>query len=155
MSKIKDLYSAVEGVDDLAPVKYDKTFATAVAQEDERRAVEYIFKKGKEWDGARRYFMEHADFDYGINDEGLKELYFENFTELCDKAAMELTDAFIEDEHFDMDDDQYDRITNKVGDLLADYYADLETELINDELADRAEAQMQRESYNNITLPKE
>jgi hypothetical protein len=54
-----------------------------------------------------------------------------------------------------MDDSMYDRITNKVGDELANYFADLEQEIINDELADRAEAQMQRESYNNLTLPKE
>lgn len=155
MSKSKDLYAAVEGIDDLAPVHYTKEFAMAVAGEDERRAVEQIFNKGKNWDGARRYFTEHAEFEYGRNDEGFKELYFENFTELCDKAAMELTDGFIEEQHFDMDDEQYDRITNKVGDLLANHYADLESELIQDELADRAEAQMQRESYNNLTLPKE
>lgn len=155
MSKTMDLVAGVEGIDDLKPVKYDKTFATAVAQEDERRAVERIFNNGKKWDGARRYFTEHAEFSLDYNDEGLKELYFENFTELCEKAAMELTDAFIEDEHFDMDDAQYDRVTTKVGDLLADYYADLESEIINDELADRAEAQMQRETYNNLTLPKD
>lgn len=154
MSKIKDLYAEVEGIDDLKPT-YNREFFDKVQKADEERAIEYIFKKGKEWDGARRYFMEHAEFEYGINDDGFKELYFENFVELCDKAAMELTDAFIEDEHFDMDDSQYDRITNKVGDLLADYYADLESELIHDELEDQAEARMQRESYDNLTLPKE
>lgn len=154
MSKIKDLYAEVEGIDDLKPV-YNREFFDSVQKKDEERAVEYIFKKGKEWDGARRYFMEHAEFEYGINDEGLKELYFENFVELCDKAAMELTDGFIEEQHFDMDDSQYDRITNKVGDLLADYYADLESELIHDELEDQAEAWAQRQSYNNLTLPKE
>lgn len=154
MSKIKDLYAEVEGIDDLKPI-YNREFFDSVQKSDEERAVEYIFKKGKEWNGARRYFTEHAEFSLDYNDEGLKELYFENFVELCDKAAMELTDGFIEEQHFDMDDSQYDRITNKVGDLLADYYADLEQEIINDELADRAEAQMQRESYNNLTLPKE
>lgn len=154
MSKIMDLVAEVEGIDDLKPT-YNRKFFDSVQKKDEERAVEQIFNKGKKWDGARRYFMEHADFGYGVNDEGLKELYFENFVELCDKAAMELTDAFIEEQHFDMDDSMYDRITNKVGDLLADYYADLEQEIIDDELADRAEAQMQRETYNNLTLPKE
>lgn len=154
MSKTKDLYAEVEGIDDLKPT-YNREFFDSVQKKDEERAVEYIFKKGKEWDGARRYFTEHASFTMDYNDEGLKELYFENFTELCEKAAMELTDGFIEEQHFDMDDAQYDRITNKVGDLLADYYADLESEIIDDELADRAEAQMQRETYNNLTLPKE
>lgn len=154
MSKTMDLVAEVEGIDDLKPT-YNREFFDSVQKSDEARAVEYIFKKGKEWDGARRYFTEHASFAMDYNDEGLKELYFENFVELCDKAAMELTDAFIEDQHFDMDDAQYDRITNKVGDLLADYYADLESEIIDDELADRAEAQMQRDTYNNLTLPKE
>lgn len=154
MSKIMDLVAEVEGIDDLKPT-YNREFFDSVQKSDEARAIEQIFDKGKKWDGARRYFTEHASFTMDYNDEGLKELYFENFTELCEKAAMELTDGFIEDQHFDMDDAQYDRITNKVGDLLADYYADLESEIINDELADRAEAQMQRESYNNLTLPKE
>lgn len=154
MSKIKDLYAEVEGIDDLKPT-YNREFFDHVQKSDEERAVEQIFDKGKKWDGARRYFTEHAEFSLDYNDEGLKELYFENFVELCDKAAMELTDGFIEEQHFDMDDSMYDRITNKVGDLLADYYADLESEIIDDELADRAEEQMQRESYNNLTLPKE
>lgn len=154
MSKIMDLVAEVEGIDDLKPT-YNREFFDSVQKSDEARAVEQIFDKGKKWDGARRYFTEHASFTMDYNDEGLKELYFENFTELCEKAAMELTDGFIEEQHFDMDDAQYDRITNKVGDLLADYYADLESEIIDDELADRAEAQMQRESYNNLTLPKE
>ena len=154
MSKIMDLVAEVEGIDDLKPT-YNREFFDSVQKSDEERAIEQIVKKGTEWDGARRYFTEHASFTMDYNDEGLKELYFENFIELCDKAAMELTDGFIEEQHFDMNDAQYDRITNKVGDLLADYYADLEQEIINDELADRAEAQMQRESYNNLTLPKE
>lgn len=154
MSKIMDLVAEVEGIDDLKPT-YNREFFDSVQKSDEARAIEQIFDKGKKWDGARRYFTEHASFTMDYNDEGLKELYFENFVELCDKAAMELTDGFIEEQHFDMDDAMYDRITNKVGDLLADYYADLESEIINDELADRAEAQMQRESYNNLTLPKE
>lgn len=154
MSKIMDLVAEVEGIDDLKPT-YNREFFDSVQKSDEERAIKQIVKKGTEWDGARRYFTEHASFTMDYNDEGMKELYFENFVELCDKAAMELTDGFIEDQHFDMDDSMYDRITNKVGDLLADYYTDLEQEILNDELADRAEAQMQRESYNNLTLPKE
>lgn len=154
MSKIMDLVAEVEGIDDLKPT-YNRGFFDHVQKSDEERAIKQIVKKGTEWDGARRYFTEHASFTMDYNDEGLKELYFENFVELCDKAAMELTDGFIEEQHFDMDDSMYDRITNKVGDELANYFADLEQEIINDELADRAEAQMQRESYNNLTLPKE
>lgn len=154
MSKIMDLVAEVEGIDDLKPT-YNREFFDSVQKSDEERAIKQIVKKGTEWDGARRYFTEHASFTMDYNDEGLKKLYFENFVELCDKAAMELTDGFIEEQHFDMDDSMYDRVTNKVGDELANYFADLEQEIINDELADRAEAQMQRESYNNLTLPKE
>lgn len=154
MSKIMDLVAEVEGIDDLKPT-YNREFFDSVQKSDEERAIKQIVKKGTEWDGARRYFTEHASFTMDYNDGGMKELYFENFVELCDKAAMELTDGFIEEQHFDMDDSMYDRITNKVGDELANYFADLEQEIINDELADRAEAQMQRESYNNLTLPKE
>ena len=154
MSKIMDLVAEVEGIDDLKPT-YNREFFDSVQKSDEERAIKQIVKKGTEWDGARRYFTEHASFTMDYNDEGLKELYFENFVELCDKAAMELTDGFIEEQHFDMDDSMYDRITNKVGDELANYFTDLEQEILNDELADRAEEQMRRESYNNSTLPKE
>lgn len=146
MSKIKDLYAAVEGIDDLAPVHYDKTFAMAVAQADEDRAVEQIFKKGKEFKEAYAWFKDKAEFGGGYDEEGHYETYFENFTELCDQAAMELTDAYIEDQHFDMDDDQYDRITNKVGDLLADYYADTESEIVEEYNEACSEAWQQRVS---------
>lgn len=150
MSKIMDLVAEVEGIDDLKPV-YNREFFDSVQKSDEARAVEQIFNKGKKWDGARRYFTERAEFAY--TDEG--ELCFDNFTELCAAAAEELVNNYIEEQHFDMDDKQYSRIIEKVGDLLADHYADLESELIDDELADRAEERMQRESYNNLTLPKD
>lgn len=155
MSKIKDLYAAVEGIDDLAPVHYDKTFAMAVAQADESRAVEQIFRKGKEFKDAYAWFKDKAEFGGDYDEEGHYETYFENFTELCDQAAMELTDAFIQDQHFDMDDEQYDRITNKVGDLLADYYADMESDIIKEYEADQEEKWAQFTSYNKATLPEE
>lgn len=154
MSKIMDLVAEVEGIDDLKPT-YNREFFDNVQKSDERRAIDEIFKKGKEWKGAYEWFEERAEFGCGYDDEGHKEIYFENFTELCDKAAMELTDGFIEEQHFDMDDAQYDRITNTVGDLLADYYADTESEIIKQYGYDQAEEQMRRESYNNSTLPKE
>lgn len=154
MSKTMDLVAEVEGIDDLKPT-YNREFFDSVQKSDERRAIDEIFKKGREWKGAYEWFEERAEFGCGYDDEGHKEIYFENFTELCDKAAMELTDGFIEEQHFDMDDAQYDRITNAVGDLLADYYADTESEIIKQYAYDQAEAQMQRESYNNSTLPKE
>ena len=146
MSKIKDLYAAVEGIDDLAPVHYDTTFAMAVAEADEHRAVEQIFKKGKEFKDAYAWFKDKAEFGGGYDDEGHYETYFENFTELCEQAAMELTDAYIIDQHFDMNDDQYDRITTKVGDLLAVYYAAMEADIIREEEDDREEAWQQRVS---------
>lgn len=157
MSKIKDLLAEVEGIDDLMPPKpvYDKAFAEKVKQADEERAVNMIYEKGKAWVGARDWFREKAEFGCGYDDEGHKETYFENFTELCDQAAMELTDHFIFEQHFDMDDDQYDRITNKVGDLLANHYADLESEIIEDYEADQEEKWAQFTSYNEATLPKE
>lgn len=154
MSKIMDLVAEVEGIDDLKPT-YNREFFDHVQKSDERRAIDEIFKKGKERKGAYEWFEERAEFGCGYDDEGHKEIYFENFTELCEKAAMELTDAFIEEQHFDMDDAQYDRITNTVGELLADYYADTESEIIKQYAYDQAEEQMRRESYNNSTLPKE
>ena len=127
----------------------------AVAEADERRAVEQIFKKGKEFKDAYAWFKDKAEFGGGYDEEGHYETYFENFTELCEQAAMELTDHFIFDQHFDMSDEQYDRITTKVSDLLADHYADLESEIIADYEADQEEKWAQLTSYNEATLPKE
>ena len=73
---------------------------------------------------------------------------------MCDQAAMELTDAFIEEQHFDMDDDQYDRITNKVGDLLADYYADMESDIIAEYEDDKKEAWQQQVDYDNAVYDR-
>lgn len=154
MSKIKDLYAEVEGIDDLKPT-YNREFFDHVQKSDEERAIKQIVKKGREWKGAYEWFEEHAEFGCGYDDEGHKEIYFENFTELCEKAAMELTDGFIEEQHFDMDDAQYDRITNTVGELLADYYADTESVIIEQYESAQAEEWARRQSYNNLTLPKE
>lgn len=145
MSKIKDLLAEVEGIDDLKPV-YNREFFDSIQKSDEERAVEQIFKKGKEFKDAYAWFKDKAEFGGGYDEEGHYETYFENFTELCDQAAMELTDAYIIDQHFDMDDDQYDRITNKVGDLLADYYADMESEIIKEYNEACSEAWQQRVS---------
>lgn len=151
MSKIKDYLAEVEGIDDLMPPKsvYDKAFVEKVKQADEERAVNMIFEKGKAWNGARDWFREKAEFGGGYDEEGHYETYFENFTELCDQAAMELTDHFIFEQHFDMDDEQYDRITNKVGDLLADYYADMETDIIEEYDDDQKEKWAQHASFYN------
>lgn len=154
MSKIKDLYAEVEGIDDLRPV-YNREFFDSVQKKDEERAVEQIFNKGKAFKDAYAWFKDKAEFGGGYDEEGHYETYFENFTELCDQAAMELTDAFIQDQHFDMDDDQYDRITNKVGDLLADYYADMESDIVKEYEDDQKEKWAQFTSYNEATLPKE
>ena len=148
------MYAEVEGIDDLRPV-YNREFFDSVQKKDEERAVEQIFNKGKAFEGAHDWFRDKAEFGGGYDDEGHYEIYFENFTELCDQAAMELTDAFIEEQHFDMDDDQYDRITNKVGDLLADYYADMESDIIEEYEDDQKEKWAQFTSYNEATLPKE
>jgi len=148
MSKIKDLYAEVNDIDDLRPV-YNREFFDSVQKSDEERAVEQIFNKGKEFKDAYDWFKDKAEFGGGYDEEGHYETYFENFTELCDQAAMELTDAFIQDQHFDMDDDQYDRITNKVGDLLANYYADMESDIIKEYEDDRDEAWQQHVSFYN------
>ena len=157
MSKIMDLYAVENGIEDLMPPKstYDKAFADKVKQSDEERAVRMIFEKGRYWVGAKDWFKDKAEFGCGYDDEGHKEIYFENFTELCEHAAMELTDHFIFEQHFDMDDEQYDRITNKVGDLLANHYADLESEIIEDYKEERDECYKDLQSYNEATLPKD
>ena len=156
MSKIKDLYAEVNDIDDLKPVKsiYNKEFFDRVQKDDEERAIKQIFDKGKTFKGAHDWFYDKAEFGGGYDDEGHYEIYFENFTELCDQAAMELTDAFIEEQHFDMDDDQYDRITNKVGDLLADYYADMESDIIAEYEDDKKEAWQQQVDYDNAVYDR-
>ena len=154
MSKIMDLVAEVEGIDDLKPT-YNREFFDKVQKDDEARAIKQIFNKGIEWSSAYDWFKANAEFGCGYDDEGHKEIYFENFVELCDRAATEMTDAYIEEQHFDMNDEQYSRVTDKVGDMLADFYADTESQIIKEYEQDGAEMWAQFQTYNTITLPKE
>lgn len=156
MSKIKDLYAEVNDIDDLKPEKsvYNKAFYDAVREDDIKRISQQVFESRSKVMNIFDWFYDKAEFGCGYDDEGHKEIYFENFTELCDKAAMDLMDWYIEDNALDIDDDMYDRITNMVGDMLADAYADTESEVIRQYLEDVHEVYERQAEYDRLTLPR-
>ena len=147
MSRIKDLYAEVEGIDDLKPVE-NRDFFDKVA---EKRVVDQILDNAKQ---ERRqvvedWLYERAEFEWGQDDEGHAELYFENFEEVCEEAATDLMDEYIECQHLDITDEQYTHIIEMVRDNLANMWADIECDCIQRSIQDEKDAQELRDDFYN------
>ena len=147
MSKIKDLYAEVEGIDDLKPVE-NREFFDKVA---EKRVVDQILENAKQENRQRveDWLYERAEFEWGYDDEGHAELYFENFEEVCEEAATDLMDEYIECQHLDITDEQYTHIIEMVRDNLANMWADIECDCIKRSIQDEKDAQELRDDFYN------
>lgn len=132
MSKIKDLYAEVEGIDDLKPEphKYGKEFYMAVEMEDIKRIGNQLVQKAMEWEDRDSWFAKNAEYGVGELDCGLDEIYFENFCELCEQAITELFDAYIEEQQLDVSDEFYSKVIDYASDNLANKLADLESDCV-------------------------
>ena len=130
MSRIKILLAEEENIDDLKiPVRFGKDFFESVQQHDKRRLAESVLNSCKDW------LSENAEFELG-DDDGEPCMFFENFLHLCEECATGVLDGLIEQQHIDMDDDFYSDVVTIATDLIADYYADYESVLCEDALAD-------------------
>ena len=155
MSKIKDLYAQETGDDDLKPV-YNKEFFESVQRSDERRISNQIIEKVKKESlrDIEEWLYKDAVFEWGEDDEGHTEMYFENFTNLCEKYATEKLDEYIEQEAFDMSDEMYHNIIRYVSEILADMWADLECDLIQRRKDDDDEAWQRQVDYENAVYDR-
>lgn len=147
MSKIKDLYAEVEGIDDLKPVE-NREFFDKVA---EKRVVDQILDNAKQErrQDVEDWLYERAEFEWGQDDEGHAELYFENFEEVCEEAATDLLDGYIVEQHLDITDEQYTHIIEMVRDNLANMWADIEDDCIKRSIQDEKDAQELRDDFYN------
>lgn len=144
MSRIKDLYAIEEGIDDLMPVA--KPSYKYVAEQ----AVKLVTSKGEDF---RNYLWENMELGSGTDENGNCEYYFENFTTLCELEAQEKIDMVLEDQEIDLSDEDYAKAATLAGDILANAYADLESELIAEGVDAAKEEWAQRQTYNSTTLP--
>ena len=124
MSRIKDLLAEEQNIDDLKRPLYQVL-------------GEMAYVKAKNWDGIRSCFRNNAEYGAGKDDEGHTEWYFENFTNLCERAVNGALDKLIEEEHLDISDETYNRAIEYGKDWLADTLADFESECIRDYVMDR------------------
>lgn len=123
MSRIKDYLAEVEDIDDLKRPFY-------------MELGERAYVRAKNWSGVRSWFRENAEFEYGTDDMGHKEIYFENFTELCEEAVTEMVDKIIEENALDISDETYTKAIEYGADWLADTLADFESDCIQDHMLD-------------------
>lgn len=124
MSKIKDLLATVEGIDDLEPAKPSvETIAKMAVEKCEKPDVEKTIEN-------------EAQFGYGTDDDGHVEVYLENFCDICQSIARDSLDEMIEECCLDLSDTEYFKALDIARDVLADAYADFESELCDNELND-------------------
>lgn len=135
MSRIQILLAEEESIDDLKmPVRFGQDFFDAVQEHDNRRMAEAILGSSK---GIffEDLLADEARFGLG-DDDGEPCMFFENFLELCEGQATRAFDGIIEQQHLDISDEDYADIIRIATDLIADYYADYESVLCADALAD-------------------
>lgn len=138
MSKIKDLLAIQEGINDLMPepTKYNKAFYDAMQEETKKRIGEQVYAKALHWEGLREFISGNANYEAGVDDEGHTEWYFENFLDLCYEVCEDVLNEYIEDQHVDLNDSEYESIIEYARDWLADTLADFESECVRDANAD-------------------
>mgnify|MGYP006898625025 CR=1 FL=1 len=135
MSRIKDLLAEEENIDDLkVPTKFGKAFGEFITKADNKRIAEMVLAWAKT-PQVEDYIADNAEFGLG-DDDGLPCMFLENFTALCDDIAQDTLDKLVEQEHYDLTDEEYANIIEHASNLIADYYADYEDALCADELAD-------------------
>lgn len=128
MSKIKDLYAIENQIDDLMPVDE--------ARIDVKKVADDVFQTAKGKD-TKEEIENRANYDFGEDDEGHLEAYIENYLDICKDVAADRLDDLIQAEHYDLTDTEYYRAITIAADLLADYYADFESELCDEALKEQ------------------
>ena len=143
MSKIKDLLAEVEGIDDLMPPREPslKELAERVAATVDYNQVVDELRSG-------------AEFSHGYDDEGHPETYFENYLELCDGITECALDLYIQEQHVDLSDEQYAKVLRTASDIVADNYADLESEIIDEAIQNAKDEDELRQDYYNAVYDR-
>ena len=142
MSKVKDLLAEVEDIDDLKPVSRKQEIKITLLGRAER------FLNVDDW------LYERAEWGVGYDEAGHEEWDVENFSQLCDEAATDLVDGYIEEQHYDMSDEMYSELIDEIGDELEKKWDRLRPILVKRMLDDKKEEWAQYQTYNRLTLEK-
>lgn len=146
MSKIKDLLAIEENIDDLIPPR--KPDYKYVAEQ----AVKLISSKGEDF---RNYLWENMEVSEDYDDEGHKQLCFENFWDLCVRKARDAVEQIVEEQEMPLTDKEFGEAVSKTHTIIMSAYSDFESELLDEYKRATEESQAQRETYDNLTLPKQ
>ena len=151
MSKIKDLYAEVNDIDDLKPVEDREVWENIRKHDMSEKVIAQILEKEKHHNAqdVEDWLYERAEFNWGEDDEGHAYLYFDNFEEVCEEAATDLIDGYIEDQHLDLDDHQYTYIIEVLRDELANMWADIEEDCIKRSIQDDKDRQELFDDFYN------
>ena len=129
MSKIKDLLAVEQEIDDLMPTDKERVAALLPAIEDK------IYRDAITPETEDELYK-NAEFSFGEDDAGHAEMYVENFVQMCRGVAEDALNEYIEQNHLDITNDQFWGMIERIGDKLADHYADLECDIIEDAKSD-------------------
>lgn len=134
MSRIKILLAEEENIDDLkVPVHFGKDFFDSVQEQDLKRLVGAVVSAAKRKETEEEIAL-RANYTYDYGDEGDLEAYLENFLEIIEDIATDWTDEIVATQHYDLSDTEYAKVIELAKDLLADYYADYESQLCSEAL---------------------
>jgi hypothetical protein len=135
MSRIKDLLAEEENIDDLkVPVRFGKEFGDFITKVDNKRIAETVLAWART-PQVEDFIADNAIFGLG-DDDGQPCMFLENFTMMCDEIAIDTLDRLIEQEHYNLSDEEYADIVEHASNLIADYYADYEDALCLDAFVD-------------------
>ena len=136
MSKIKDLYAIEMGIDDLMPIRKPD-----LKQEAERVALNVDYN----W--AIDEFRKNIELSYGYDDEGHPETYFENFIDICNDIAECTLDSYIENNHLDLTDEEYNEVRARAADIIANNFADEEEDIKKETIQNNKDMEELRQGY--------
>lgn len=136
MSKIKDLYAAVNHIDDLEPTHYDKTFYLAVQEGDKARIVRQVLERALKSSELRSWLASNAEYSIDYNEGGLKEYNFENYEYLCEEVAQGNLDEYIEEQALDITDAEYTELIERIRDELIEKLDGYKYECVQDYIMD-------------------
>lgn len=126
MSRIKDLYAIENGIDDLMPVDNPVEKAEESAKKFDGYFEAIKASIIKDLAEIKEEILDEGKYSSGVDDEGNTEFYFENFYGLCHSQSEYYTEKYIEAQHLDITDMEYELLCLWVGDWLANYLADFE-----------------------------
>ena len=147
MSRIKDLYAIVEGIEDLMPCENDVETYRWMRVDDLSLKAFKLFNK----EDARLYIRKNIEVEDDYDEYGRHSLCLANLLDLCKDIADCIMEEYIEQECLDLDDKTYDATVARLAALVESEFDD--DDILGEYIDDAREDAWAREDYNRMTLP--